>query len=560
MRPSADTRFIWTGGRCSYGCAACPIDDRSSVAELDLAALARGAAGRLTVLVGGEPLLRQDVWRLLAAIRAGGGVPGLITTGGPLLYPQWRARLRRAGLGYLRVQFFGTGTAHDRATALDGGYAHALDGLRGWIAEADAGCDVDVGLSTRDRPLDALTADVETLAAAIAGSAAQVVVAVDPDRPATPALDAAVTALAEWNDEPARPLLVWEGLRGGPPAAPSEVRLAPPQPLFLGAAPRACCLGSVAGLARAAAPPVEDTRANSFNYVRSGRAVPWTASAAQCEAYRAGADLEPWRQVWLVEGAQLVQYATDTGDFTPAEIARTKEQWSHLFLDRAPAGVLDDISEGMRRVLPDPTCDPCPHRNACGRRVRLIDEPPFARQEEWIRSHVAALRGRVLDVGCGEQPYHDLLRPLARAGALDYTGLDPDRPSLERARAALPEGRFHETGIEQFAAAPASYDHLLSLRSLNHVYDLDLALARMAELLRPGGSLLLIECTPFAMLREPAQVAAADRAPRAGHQHFRNVASDEVLPLARRRGLTVVEHAPSSLATTNQWILLLRKP
>lgn len=81
----------------------------------------------------------------------------------------------------------------------------------------------------------------------------------------------------------------------------------------------------------------------------------------------------------------------------------------------------------------------------------------------------------------------------------------------------------------------------------------------MAWLLEPGGSLLLIETTPFAMLRRAEQVAAADRAPRAGHQHFRNVSSEEVLPLARRHGLRVVEHQPSDLEGTNQWILLLRR-
>jgi hypothetical protein len=98
------------------------------------------------------------------------------------------------------------------------------------------------------------------------------------------------------------------------------------------------------------------------------------------------------------------------------------------------------------------------------------------------------------------------------------------------------------------------------LRSLNHVADLDEALARMASYLKPGGMLLIVETTPFAMLRTAEQVAAADRAPRAGHQHFRNVASEEVLPYARRRGLNVVEHHPASFATSNEWILLLGRP
>src|SRR6185369_9412297 len=121
------------------------------------------------------------------------------------------------------------------------------------------------------------------------------------------------------------------------------------------------------------------------------------------------------------------------------------------------------------------------------------------------------------------------------------------------------EGRFIAGGIEGFRGQAASYDHILCLRSLNHVADLDEAVARMSALLKPGGSLLMVETTPFAMLRRPEQVAAADRAPRAGHQHFRNLASEDVLPFARRRALHVREHHPASLAAANEWILLLER-
>ena len=167
------------------------------------------------------------------------------------------------------------------------------------------------------------------------------------------------------------------------------------------------------------------------------------------------------------------------------------------------------------------------------------------------------MRGRVLDVGCGEQLYRNVLAPLLRAGAVQYTGLDPDEPSLSRIGEAFPEGRFFLGGIEEFRGAPASYNHILCLRSLNHVVDIDAAFARMARLLKPGGQLLLVECTPFALLRRPEQVVAADAAPRAGHQHFRNLASTDVLPFARRRALRVLQHRPAGLATTNEWILLL---
>jgi SAM-dependent methyltransferase len=262
----------------------------------------------------------------------------------------------------------------------------------------------------------------------------------------------------------------------------------------------------------------------------------------------------------LVDGDRLRLYATDTGDFAPAEIARVKDELSHVFLDRSAPGVLDDFSEGMRRVRPDATCDACPHRRNCGRRFELVEGPPYAPQEAWIVDYIAGLRGRVLDVGCGEQLYQGDLAPLVRAGQVDYHGLDPDEPSLSRLRAALPEGHYHLGGIEQFRPLPAGFDRILCLRALNHVFDLDEAIGRMAEMLVPGGQLLLVECTPWAMLRDAAQVAGADRAPRAGHQHFRNVSSDEVLPLARRRGLRILAHQPAARAATNQWLLLLERP
>lgn len=520
--------------------------------------LAQAAPGRLVVLLGGEPLLRRDLPRLLAMIRAAGGVPGLVTTGRALVYPKWRERLRRAGVEYLRVQLFGVGEAHDRATATAGAYAQTIAGLQAWQREGAGACDVDVALSTRGADLDQLLPALRQLAADLEPAEAAIVVAVDPGDPAAgAAIRRGAAALADWNADESRPLLVWEVAADG--LAELSLRIAPPRPVFIGPAPPATCLGASAALARAGAPADARPRANSFNYVRSGLSVAATDRAATCDAYAKGAGIDPLRQLWLIEGDRLLQHVTDTGDFDDREIAAVKDRSSHLFFDRAAPGTLDDISEGMRRILPDPLCGSCIQRAGCGRRFRLVEEAPFARQEAWIGHYVAGLCGEVLDVGCGEQPYGEVLAPLLRSGVVRYTGLDPDQRSLERARAALPGGRFQLGGIEDFTAPRGRYDHLLCLRSLNHVFDLDEAFARMAWLLKPGGALLMVETTPFAMVRRPEQVAAADRAPRAGHQHFRNVASDEVLPFVRRHRMRVVTHEPSSFASTNQWILVLER-
>ncbi len=496
-------------------------------------------------------MLRPDLLRLVKAIRQAGCVPGLVTTGRALGYAHVREKLRLAGVAYLRVQLFGHGAVHDAATAVAASYEQAIAGVRAWTEDSGVACDIDLAIYARGRSPESLAEDVERIAAEVHSETVNIVIAGESFEAA--AADPAVAALAHWNDDPRRPLLFWEGM--AEPDSPAACTTIPAMASFLGPPPAASCLGTFDRLTRQ--PDTSLPRSNSFNFLRTPASVPYAAAATDCQAHAAGSAADRHRQLWLIEDAQLRLYATDTGDFNAAAIARVKDEWSHLFVDRAAVGVLDDFTEGMRRILPDPVCDGCPHRATCARRYHVVDGPPFAREEEWIADYVRGLRGRVLDVGCGEQLYRDDIVPLVRSAAIVYTGLDPDQTSLDDWRAALPEGRFVRGGIEDFSGTPASYDRILCLRSLNHVFDLDEALARMAALLKPGGQLLIVETTPFAMLRSAEQVAAADRAPRAGHQHYRNVTSADVLPYARRRGLKIVHDHPVGLATTNEWILLL---
>lgn len=568
VRPRSDTLLVWTGAPCSYGCKACPIDPATEARGASVADLQAGLAavpqhnGRLVVLAGGEPFLRPDLWRMMAAVRAAGCVPGVITTGRALVYPRIREKLRRTGLAYVRIQLFGVGEAHDAAVGVPGAYAQALAGLRAWAGEGPGTCDIDVALSVGRRPLEQVLHDLDAIAPALPSPAIQIIAALDPeacsDRSYMEAAAEAASSISHWNGDATRPLVAWEGLPEAK-APGSYVGIAPLRSAFVPPAPSAYCAGPVAALVRARVARRGQTAANSFNFVRTERAVPFVKEAEACTAHAEAGDGEPHRQLWLVEGDRLTLHLTDTSDFTAEEIARVKDAWSHVFLDRAPAGVLDDFTEGMRRVRPDPTCDGCRQRQACGRRFTVVDGPPYAREEAWITAFIRALRGIVLDVGCGEQLYRKELAPLVRTGSVEYTGLDPDALSLSRARAALPRGVFHQVTIEEFQGEPARYETILCLRALNHVTDVDDALARMAWLLAPGGSLLLVECTPFALLRDAAQVEAADRAPRAGHQHLRNLASEEVVPLARRHSLRVVVHHAANAENTNEWILLLSR-
>src|SRR5579884_2523075 len=95
----------------------------------------------------------------------------------------------------------------------------------------------------------------------------------------------------------------------------------------------------------------------------------------------------------------------------------------------------------------------------------------------------------VLDVGCGE----GLLTRQLRAWVPRVVGVDPHGPSLELARQQDPRGEIEyvQADFLDHEFPPASFDLVASVATLHHL-DPAAALARMCELLRPGGRLVVI--------------------------------------------------------------------
>ena len=101
------------------------------------------------------------------------------------------------------------------------------------------------------------------------------------------------------------------------------------------------------------------------------------------------------------------------------------------------------------------------------------------RVEEFVLDRVGSPPARVLEVGCGEG---ELAHALTRAGH-SVTAIDP----------RAPEGRiFRRVGIEGFSD-PGPFDHVVASLSLHHVEDLGGALDKIADVLRTGGSLVVVE-------------------------------------------------------------------
>jgi SAM-dependent methyltransferase len=100
-----------------------------------------------------------------------------------------------------------------------------------------------------------------------------------------------------------------------------------------------------------------------------------------------------------------------------------------------------------------------------------------------LRPRLAAVQGRLLDVGAGESPWRSWL-PTSVA----YQGLDIGNA----AEFGMAPGRdivYYEGRVMPFA--DSTFDCALCIEVLEHAEDPQLLVAEMARVLRPGGELLL---------------------------------------------------------------------
>src|SRR5829696_611256 len=101
------------------------------------------------------------------------------------------------------------------------------------------------------------------------------------------------------------------------------------------------------------------------------------------------------------------------------------------------------------------------------------------RVEEFVLGQVGTPPARVLEVGCGEGK---LACALARAG-YSVTAIDP----------RAPEGPiFRRVGIEEFTDL-GPFDYVVASLSLHHIENLGGTLDKLADVVRTGGSLIVVE-------------------------------------------------------------------
>jgi SAM-dependent methyltransferase len=105
-----------------------------------------------------------------------------------------------------------------------------------------------------------------------------------------------------------------------------------------------------------------------------------------------------------------------------------------------------------------------------------------------------------LDVGCGEGRFSRILQ----THGMRVIGIDPTDAFLLQARRMDPQGDYRHGRAECLAFPDGSFDLVVSYLTLIDITDAGHAIAEMARVLCPGGSLLIANLNSFSTASLPA--------------------------------------------------------
>ncbi|MFW6086526.1 MAG: radical SAM protein [Myxococcota bacterium] len=166
FQPSTRTPFVVVWNVCRHCNMTCPhcyaaagprpsANDLTTREGLRLLDDLAGAGVRFVIFSGGEPLLRADLFELMAHARARGLVPQL-STNGVLIDAPTAERLAQVGVQYVGISIDGLPDFNDAYRGLEDGFDRAVEGL-GHARSAGLRTGLRMTVTRRNAPqLDAL--------------------------------------------------------------------------------------------------------------------------------------------------------------------------------------------------------------------------------------------------------------------------------------------------------------------------------------------------------------------------------------------------------------------
>ena len=558
--------LIKVGYGCNENCTFCHTLDQRHVdgeaAEVEAKILRAKALGHsFVVLSGGEPTIRPELFRWAAQVAALGMDFGLVTNGLIFAYPDPLERLLKDRLRYVYMSLHGgSPRVHDAIVRRDTFHA-AIAALRNISGK---GLDLTINAVVVKQNVDHLNELVDAclpftdavlkfsmvqpkgggdklftaLTPRVGYAAEKIKAAIDHGRARTGgrglrfAHDGVPFCLlpgyeTHYDDLKTHRFATMVEI-GEPDFFPVDDRAKVQPAPCQGCSLRGACPGLYQGYRDAFGdgelkPRTGGPRSNSFNYVYEGvQKVP----EAVCPLKEDG--VTPWdvgRHLFVKSGERVVRYRTETRDFADVELADIKFRLGQLYADMSNKDAPDDFARDLVKLRRSALCDGCSERPRCTGLFEPLLVDLFSEDDARVRALLLGLTGDVLDIGCGVGPYDEVLATPAERGAIRYVGLEPDPALAAEVRRRRPWASVRVQRAEELADA-AAFDHVLYLRSWNHLEDPARAVTNALRALRPGGTLTVVDNVAFGLARTVAQASAAESSP-ARFEHYRNDGASE---------------------------------
>jgi SAM-dependent methyltransferase len=97
------------------------------------------------------------------------------------------------------------------------------------------------------------------------------------------------------------------------------------------------------------------------------------------------------------------------------------------------------------------------------------------------------IKGKLLELGCGEGRGIDLLAPLAE----QYTAIDKIEPVIDKLKVKHPGYRFEAGHFPPIPFPDNSFDTIVTFQVIEHIKDDELFVKEIHRILRPGGTALI---------------------------------------------------------------------
>ena len=302
--------------------------------------------------------------------------------------------------------------------------------------------------------------------------------------------------------------------------------------------------------------PVAKLRSNSFNYVFE-RSIEWGPDA-ECPVFDRVSAFDSRRQLLIREGNEARLYRTTTRDFSDRELSEIKRRFGQIYLDVSAKFAPDDFASDLRKLDLVNECKSCSKLTDCMNCYEAVDENVFDRDDKKVQAILTGLRGRVLDIGCGDSRYKRELEELVAKGLVEYHGVEPDTHLAESFATSCDWAQLTVGKVEDLILEDDSYDHVLILRSYNHFAQPGEVIAKLSKALRPGGHLLIADNVAFGLVRTAEQAQRGEAGP-AVFEHFRNHSGEDAREVVDFNWLSLESSLDINPETSNQWLLYFEK-